>query len=90
MSGESPLAALTVVATIFGYAAIQLASSVPSPADPGFPAVLAMLAAFAGGAWELMRTRSWDGVQLQAFKFSFVATGAGICAYAFGLVSGLY
>lgn len=90
MSGESPVAAVTVVAAIVGYAAVQLATTIPSPADPGFASVLAVFAAFAGGAFELARNRSWANVQLRAFQFGFVATGIGIALYAFGLISGAY
>jgi hypothetical protein len=90
MSGESPIAGLTLVAMVLGAAIAQLATSVPSPADQGFTAVLAMVAGFAGGVWERTRTSSWAKIQLQAFKFSFAATGVGIGLYAFGLVTGLY
>lgn len=90
ISGESPLAAVTVVAAIFGYAGVQIATTLPSPADPGFASVLAVFAAFAGGALELARSRSWANVQLRAFQFGFVAAGIGIALYAFGLISGAY
>lgn len=90
MSGESPVVAVTVVAAIFGYAAVQIATTMPSPADPGFASVLAVFAAFAGGALELARSRSWANVQLRAFQFGFVATGIGIALYAFGLISSAY
>lgn len=90
MSGESPIAGLTLVAMVLGAAIAQLATSIPSPADQGFTAVLAMVAGFTGAAWERTRTRSWARIQLQAFKFSFVATGIGIGLYAFGLITGLY
>jgi hypothetical protein len=90
MSGESPIAGLTLVAMVLGAAIAQLATSIPSPADQGFTAVLAMVAGFAGAAWEWTRTGSWAEIQLQAFKFGFVATGIGIGLYAFGLITGLY
>ncbi len=62
------------------------AASLPNPGDPGFPAVLATFFAFLGGAAELARSRSWERVQGAAFKLGFLATGAGIGFYLFGLV----
>lgn len=90
VSAESPIAGLTLVAMVLAAAVAQLATSIPNPADQGFTAVLAMVAGFAGGAWEWARTGSWARIQLQAFKFGFVATGVGINLYAFGLITGLY
>lgn len=90
MSAESPIAGITLVAMVLGAAVAQLATSIPSPADQGFTAVLAMIAGFTGAAWKWTRTSSWADIQLQAFKFSFVATGVGIGLYAFGLITGLY
>jgi hypothetical protein len=59
---------------------IQLLA-LPNPADPGFPAIVATFFAFWGGAVELLRTRSWRGVQEATFRSGFVATGIGLLVY---------
>jgi hypothetical protein len=57
-----------------------LSAALPSPGDPGFPAVIATFAAFFGGAFEYARGGSWEQVQEAAFRTGFGATGLGIAS----------
>lgn len=87
MSGESPIAAITTVTAIFGYAIVQIATAPIDPGHPSFPMILALLGATLGTLWELVTKRSWQGAQLRAFKFSFFGASMGILVYAACLIS---
>jgi len=89
MSGESPIAAITTVTAIFGYAITHLVTAPINPGHPSFPMILALFGATLGTSWELLTKRSWKGAQLRAFMFSFVASSIGILVYAGCLVSTL-
>lgn len=87
MSGESPIAAITTVTAIFGYAIAQLITEPINPGHPSFPMILALFGATLGTTWELVTKRSWKGAQLRAFIFSFVGAWIGILVYAGCLIS---
>jgi hypothetical protein len=81
MSGENPFVALTLVATLFGTAIVQLATSVPSPGEPGFPGIMVVFGAVTGAAWHWLTTRSREGLQERAFVFSMVAGSIAMVVY---------
>lgn len=72
------------------FLGVSVASQLPNPAQPEFPAVVGALGAFLGSARALIRTRSWDQAREAAFQAGFWGTAVGLIAYGFGLVTGVY
>jgi hypothetical protein len=69
----------------------MIGAALPNLGDPQFPAVLAVYAALAGGAYGLWISRgSWQAAEREAFKFGWIASTCGAFVYLFGLISGLY
>jgi len=87
MSGESPIAAITTVTAVFGYAIAQLVTEPINPGSPSFPMILAFFGASIGGLWELATTRSRAGAQDRAFWCSMVGGWIGILVYAGCLIA---
>jgi hypothetical protein len=88
MTGENPIAALTSVVAIFGYAIVQLATEPLNPGHPSFAMILAFLGASIGAVWELGVTASEREVEDRAarvrdraFWFSLAAGWVGILVY---------
>lgn len=66
-------------------------TALPDAGDPQFPAVLALYAALAGGAYGLLISGgSWKAAEREAFKFGWIASAAGAIVYLAGLISSLY
>ena len=94
MSGESPIAAITTVTAIFGYAIVQLVTEPINPGSPSFGMILAFFGASVGAIWELIVTRPGTSpqnlasrVRDRAFWFSLTAGWIGILVYIGCLVS---
>jgi hypothetical protein len=79
------------LAAKFGSGIPLIGTTLPDVGDPQFPAVLAVYAALAGGAYGLWSSRgSWRIAEREAFKFGWIASGFGALVYLFGLISDLY
>ena len=94
MSGESPVAAITTVTAIFGYAIASLATEPIQPGHPSFPMIMALFGASIGALWELLTIGVGREVQDRAAKvrdrafwFSMAAGWVGILVYAGCLIS---
>lgn len=89
MGPDNPIVGLTLVAAIFGYATIDVATAGIDPGQPSFPMFLAFLGATAGAWWSLMRRGGRDDMRDRAFLCSFACGSVGLAIYAGCVVAGL-
>jgi hypothetical protein len=75
---------------VLNLVGVSVASQLPQPGEPEFPAIVGGLGAFVGAATALMTGGSWTRAQNDAFKYGFWSTAAGMGVYGFGLVTSVY
>jgi hypothetical protein len=87
---ENPFTAFALIATVFGYSVVHVATTSLNPGHPTFPMFLAFVGATIGGAWGYLTKRTREGMQDRAFWFSFFASWIGLLVYVGLLVASLF